>query len=253
MRIVVVGGSGLVGRRLVGRLRAGGHEAVPASRGTGVDAVTGDGLAEALTGAQVVVDVTNPPSFEPGAALEFFRTSTRNLLAAGAEAGVGHHVALSVVGADRMPDSGYMPAKVAQEALIEGSGRPFTILRATQFHEFLADIVAAGADGDVIRLSPAPIRPVAVDDVADTLVELATGDPVDGVVELAGPESFPLARIAEEVLAVRHDDRAVVVDPQARYFGQLLDERTLVPSGDTHRVGAIHFADWLGRDASSST
>ncbi|TDC01498.1 SDR family oxidoreductase [Micromonospora fluostatini] len=247
MRIVVVGGTGLVGRKLVDQLRQRGHDAVPASPGTGVDTLTGEGLAEALTGARVVVDVTNSPSFEAVAALDFFRTSTRNLLDAEATAGVDHHLALSVVGADRMPDSGYMPAKAAQETLIESAGRPYTILRATQFHEFVGAIVAAGAEGDTVHLSPAPIQPVAADEVAATLADLATGEPVNGIVELAGPEAFPLTGLAERILAAQGDPRTVVADPEAAYFGQRLTAGTLLPSGAHPRLATTGFEEWLSR------
>ena len=203
-----------------------------ASPSSGVNALTGEGLAEALAGAKVVVDVSNSPSWEDAAVLEFFETSTRNLLAAEAAAGVGHHVALSVVGADRMPDSGYMRAKVAQERLIEAGGVPYTIVRATQFFEFLGGIAESGADGDTVRLPTAPMQPLAADDVAAALADVAVGPPVNGIVELAGPEALSIAEFVGRFLAASGDKRTVVADPQARYFGAALDGRGLNPGDE---------------------
>jgi uncharacterized protein YbjT (DUF2867 family) len=246
MKIVVIGGTGLIGSNVVARLRRGGHEVIAAAPNTGVNTITGDGLAEALAGAQVVVDVANSPSFEDKAVLAFFETSGRNLLAAEAAAGVRHHVALSVVGADRLPDSGYLRAKTAQEKLIKSSKIPYTILRATQFFEFVRSIVEAGADGDAVRLSPALFQPIAADDVAATLADLAVKAPVNGTVEVAGPEPIPMEKIARQYLTATHDKRRVIADSHARYFGTELDDRSLTPGTDPI-VGRTRFADWLGR------
>lgn len=248
MKIVVIGGTGLIGSNVVRRLRAIGHETVAASPNTGVNTLTGQGLAEALRGAQVVVDVSNSPSFEDRAVMDFFQTSGHNLLAAEAAAGVGHHVALSVVGTDRLPDSGYFRAKVAQEALIRAAGRPYTLLRATQFFEFVEGIVQAGADGDVVRLSPALIQPIAADDVAAALADLAVAAPVNGTVEVGGPERFPLDELARTFLAARADRREVIADVHARYFGSALDDRSLVAAAGA-RIGPTRLSDWLGRAA----
>ena len=248
MRIVVIGGSGRIGAKLVNALRHQGHEVVAASPNSGVNTITGEGLDEALAGAQVVIDVANSPSLEDKAALGFFETSGRNLLAAEMAAGVGHHVALSVVGTDRLQESGYFRAKKAQEDLIKSSGIPHTILRSTQFFEFISGIIKAGIDGDVIRLSPALVQPVASDDVAAALADLAVGPPVNGTVEIAGPEPFPLDELAQEVLATSGDRRQVIADVHARYFGVALDDRSLMP-GDTPRIGLTHFEDWHGRSS----
>ncbi len=244
MKIVVIGGTGLIGTKLVARLRERGHEVIAASPNSGVNTITGEGLADALRGAQVVVDVANSPSFEDKAALEFFETSGRNLLAAEAAAGVGHHLALSVVGTDRLLESGYFRAKMAQENLIKASGIPFTILHSTQFFEFVDSIIKSGADGNVIRLSPALIQPVASDDVAAALADLAVGPPVNGMVEVAGPEQFPLDQIARKVLAARNDRRQVIADAGARYYGAVLSEHSLTP-GDHPRFAPTRFGDWL--------
>jgi uncharacterized protein YbjT (DUF2867 family) len=244
MKIVVIGGSGLIGTKLVNRLREKGHEVVAASPDSGVNTITGEGLAEALAGAQVVVDVANSPSFEDRAALEFFETSGRNLLAAEAAAGVGHHLALSVVGTERLLESGYFRAKMAQENLIKASGIPYTILHSTQFFEFINGIIKSGSEGDVIRLSPALVQPIASDDVAATLADLTVGPPVNGIVEVAGPEAFPLDELAREALAANKDRRQVVADVHARYFGAELNDRSLTP-GDNPRLGTIGFRDWL--------
>ena len=246
MKIVVIGGSGLIGKKLIPLLRERGHEAAAASPSTGVNAVTGEGLARALAGADVVVDVTNAPSWEDAAVLAFFETSTRNLLAAEKAAGVNHHVALSVVGADRIPDSGYLRAKAAQERLIVAGGVPYTIVRATQFFEFLGGIAGPKADGDTVRLPTSPMQPLAADDVAAGLADVAVAAPVNAIVELAGPESLPIAEFVGRFLAATGDERTVVADPQARYFGAALDDRGLNP-GDNPRVGPTRFEDWLGR------
>ena len=246
MKIVVIGGSGLIGKKLVSILRELGHEVVPASPSSGVDTLTGEGLAGALAGEGAVVDVSNAPSWEDVAVLEFFETSTRNQLAAEAAAGVGHHVALSVVGADRLPDSGYMRAKAAQERLIAAGGVPYTIVRATQFFEFLGGIAGPPADGDTVRLPTAPMQPLAADDVAAALADVVLGAPVNGIVEVAGPESLPIAEFVGRFLAATGDTRTVVADPQATYFGALLDDQGLNP-GDNPRLGPTRLEDWLGR------
>ncbi|UJW33090.1 SDR family oxidoreductase [Saccharothrix sp. AJ9571] len=246
MRIVVIGGTGLIGGKLVEKLTARGHEAVPAAPSTGVDTLTGEGLAEALKGTRVVVDVSNSPSFEDTAVLEFFTASTRNLLAAEAEAGVGHHVALSVVGAERLPDSGYMRAKVAQEELIKDSGVPYSILRATQFFEFLDGIAATSTDGSAVRLSGALFQPVAAEDVAATLTDVVLADPANGTVELGGPESRGLADLVREHLGRQGDPREVVADDAAGYFGAVIDDQSLRP-GENPRLGGITYDKWAGR------
>lgn len=245
MKIVVIGGTGLIGKKLIPLLRARGHDAVAASPSSGVNTLTGAGLADALTGAQVVVDVTNSPSFEDKAVLEFFETSGRNILAAAAAARVGHFVALSVVGADRIPDSGYMRAKVAQEKLIRAGKVPYTIVRATQFFEFLAAI--AGPGTDAVRLSSGPMQPLAADDVAAGLAEVVMGTPVNGIVELAGPESMSLAAFVEKALKASGSSRTVIADPQARYFGAVLDNRGLNPDLPNPRIGPTRFEEWVRR------
>jgi uncharacterized protein YbjT (DUF2867 family) len=244
MKIVVIGGSGLIGSNVVNRLRQNGHEVVAASPKSGVNTLTGEGLAEALAGAQVVVDVANSPSFEAKAVLEFFETSGRNLLAAEKAAGVGHHVALSVVGTERLLDSGYFPAKLAQEKLIKDSGIPYTILRATQFFEFVGAIVQSGTEGDVIRLSPALFQPIASDDVAAALADLAVAPPLNATVEVAGPEPMPLDKIARQFLAAKGDSRQVIADVHAGYFGAAINDRSLTP-GEHPRLGQTRFEDWL--------
>ncbi len=244
MKIVVIGGSGLIGKKLVNRLRERGHEAVAASPSSGVNAVTGVGLADVLVGANVVVDVMNSPSFEDAAVLEFFEKSSRNLLAAEADAGVGHHVALSVVGADRMPDSGYMGAKIAQEKLIKSAGVPYTILRATQFFEFIGAIAQSATDGQTVRLSPALLQPIASDDVVAALSDVAIGMPMNGTVDLAGPEKLRLDELVRRFLSANRDARKVIADIHARYFGVELNDRSLTP-GDKPRIGSTRFEDWF--------
>jgi uncharacterized protein YbjT (DUF2867 family) len=244
MRIAVIGGSGLIGSRLVLRLAAAGHDAVAASPSTGVNTLTGAGLAELLADTGVVVDVSNSPSLADEDVLHFFCTSTGTLLAAERAAGVDHHVALSIVGADRMLDSGYMRAKVAQEGLIRSGGVPWTVLRATPFYEFLAGIVAAGKDGDIVRLSDALLQPEAADDVVETLADVATAPPVCRIVELGGPEALPIAEFGRRWLRGRNDRREVVTDHSVGYFGAAVDDVSLVPGPDA-RHGTVTFADWL--------
>jgi len=248
MKIVVIGGSGLIGANIVNRLRANGHEVLAASPSAGVNTITGEGLAEALQGAQVVVDVANSPSWEDQAVLDFFETSGRNLLAAEAAAGVEHHLALSIVGTDRLPENGYFRAKVAQEKLIKASKIPYTILRATQFNEFVEGIVNSGAQGSTIRLSPALIQPIAADDVSAVLADLAVGAPVNGTVEVGGPDRFPIDELARKFLATRGDTREVIADVHARYFGSELDDRSLV-TGEGAIIAPTRFHNWLNRPA----
>ena len=244
MKIVVIGGTGRVGGNVVRRLFAQGHEAVPAAPSTGVDTVTGKGLAEVMTGADVVVDVSNSPVWDDDAVREFFTVSTRNLLAAERDAGVGHHLAVTIVGADLLPDSGYLRAKVAQEAEIDAGGVPYTILRATQFFEFLPQIAEAGAEGGSVRLSTGLMQLVAVDDVAATVAELATGAPVNGRVELGGPEALGIDAWARRLFAGTGDNRAVIADPHARYYGTELHGGELTPGGGA-RIGTIDFDAWF--------
>jgi uncharacterized protein YbjT (DUF2867 family) len=246
MKIVVIGGSGLIGSKLVRLLRGKGHEVLAASPNSGVNTITREGVAEALCGAAVVVDVANSPSFEDKAVLEFFETAGRNLLAAEAAAGVGHHVALSVVGADRLPESGYLRAKVAQERLIQGSQIPFTILRSTQFFEFVGGIIQSAVKDSEVRLSPALLQPIASDDVAAALAEVTLGKPVNGIIEVAGPEKIPLDELARQHLAAKGDGRKVIADVRARYFGTELNDKSLTP-GDRPVLGHIRFEEWLSR------
>jgi uncharacterized protein YbjT (DUF2867 family) len=246
MKVVVIGGSGLIGTKVVNGLRQKGHEVVAASPNSGVNTITGEGLAEALAGAQVVVDLANSPSFEDRAVLEFFQTSGRNLLAAEAAAGVKHHVALSVVGSDRLPDSGYLRAKMAQEDLIKTSKVPYTIVRSTQFFEFVNAIAQSGSVGQTVRLSPALLQPIGSDDVAAAVVDVALGAPVNGMIEIAGPERIPLNELARRYLRATKDPRQVVADTHARYFGAEINDQSLTP-GDNPRLGSIRFEDWLGR------
>ncbi|MCO6006914.1 SDR family oxidoreductase [Actinoallomurus purpureus] len=246
MKFVVVGGTGLIGSKVVRSLRERGHEAVAAAPSTGVNTLTGEGLAEVLAGASVVVDVSNSPSFEDAPVLEFFVTSTRNLLTAEAAAGVGHHVALSVVGTERLPESGYLRAKVAQETLIEGSSIPFSIVHATQFFEFVRGIADGSTDGGTVRMAPVSFQPMASDDVARVVGEVAVGTPLNGRVETGGPERFRMDVFFRDTLAAWNDPREVVTDPHARYFGTELSERSLVP-GDDAILGKIRYSDWPGR------
>ena len=244
MKIVVIGGSGLIGSKLVNKLAEHGHEALAASLDSGVDTLTGDGLDAALEGASVVVDVSNSPSFEDAAVMEFFKTSTGNLLAAEAAAGVAHHVALSVVGAERLTKSGYFRAKFAQEELIEGSSIPYSIVRATQFYEFMQRIAADATEGDTVRLPPALIQPMAADDVARAVGRVSVAAPLNGIVEIAGPEQLRLDELVRGVLTTRNDPREVVTDPQARYFGINPSERALLPGADA-RLAETRFSDWF--------
>ena len=244
MKIVVIGGTGLIGTKLVNKLRQSGHEVVAASPASGVNTITGEGLAEALAGAQVVVDVANSPSFEDRAALEFFETSGRNLLAAEAAAGVGHHVALSVVGTDRLLENGYFRAKMAQEKLIKASKIPYTILRSTQFFEFVSGIAQSGTVGQTVHLSPALVQPIVSDDVADAMADVTLGAPVNGTIEIAGPERVRLDELVGRFLRATQDPREVVTDVHARYFGVELNDQSLTP-GDNPRIGSTRFEDWL--------
>jgi len=246
MKIVVIGGTGLIGSKLVSSLEAAGHEAVAASPATGVNTLTGEGLADVLTGTDVVVDVSNSPSFADDAVLDFFRTSTSNLLAAEAAAGVGHHVALSVVGTRRLEESGYFRAKIAQEDLIAAGPIPFSIVHATQFFEFVASIADAGTVDGVVHLAPVLIRPMVSDDVAAAVGRAALGAPTGGVTEVAGPDEFRLDELVRAGLGARGDARTVVADPASRYFGALLGERTLLP-GDDARLGTVRFEEFLLR------
>ena len=246
MKIVVIGGTGLIGSKLITKLTAHGHEAVAAAPNTGVNTITGEGLAEVLAGASVVIDVSNSPSFEDAAVMKFFETSTRNLLAFEAAAGVTHHVALSVVGTDRLPDSGYFRAKLAQEKLIEESSIPYSIVHATQFFEFVKSIADAATVDNTVHLAPVLIQPMAADDVASAVGRVATGSPLNGIVEIAGPEQFRLDEFIRQGLSARNDPREVVADSSGRYFGAQLSERTLVPDRDA-QLGETYFKDWLER------
>ncbi len=246
MKIVVMGGTGLIGSKTVVILRQGGHEVVAGSPQSGINTITGEGLKEAMAGTQVVIDLANSPSFEDQAVLEFFETSGRTLLPAEAAAGVRHHVALSIVGTDRTPDNGYFRAKVAQEKLIETSGIPYTIIRSTQFMEFLGGIAASSADGNMVRLSPGLFQPIAADDVAAIVAEVALAAPRNGIVEIAGPERALFNEFVARYLMAVGDPREVVRDPEARYFGGRVEERSLVPLGEV-RLGRIGFDEWLRR------
>jgi uncharacterized protein YbjT (DUF2867 family) len=248
MKLVIIGGTGLIGSKLVAKLRAHGHEVVPASPDTGVNTLTGKGLADVLRGASVVVDVSNSPSFEEKAVMEFFTTSTRNLLQYAAAAGVKHYVALSVVGTERIPDSPYLRAKDAQETLIRGGGIPYSIVHATQFFEFVKRIADDATVGTTVRVPPVILQPMAADDVAEAVGKVAVGVPVNGTVEVAGPQQFPFDELIRKGLAAYHDPREVVADPHARYFGAELRERSLIPWGEA-RLGGIRFDDWLRQPA----
>lgn len=252
MKIVIIGGTGLIGAKLVNNLRQQGHEVLAASPSRGVNSVTGEGLAAALAGAQVVVDVSNAPSWEDKAVLEFFENSTRNLLAAEAAAGVRHHVALSVVGSERLLASGYFRAKVAQEKLIQTSSIPYTIVRATQFFEFVGGIANSATDGETVRLPSALIQPIVSDDVAAALANVAVAAPLNAMTELAGPDAIPLDELVRQFLKASQDARKVVTDEKATYFGIPLKQRSLVPDGTPAHVGATRFEDWLRRSLPKS-
>ena len=251
MKIVVIGGTGLIGSKVVAKLKQKGHEVIAAAPNTGVNTITGEGLKEVLAGAQVVIDLANSPSFEDKAVLEFFETSGRNLLAAEAAAGVRHHVALSIVGIDRTPDNGYFRAKVAQERLIKASGIPYTVIRSTQFLEFLRAIAASSADGNTVRISPGLFQPIAADDVAAIVADVALAAPRNGIIEIAGPERAPFNEIVARYLKGVGDPRQVVRDPEARYFGSLVEEHSLVPLGEA-RLGRIGFDEWLRRSQAAA-
>jgi len=250
MKIVVIGGTGLIGSKVVAKLKQKGHEVIAASPNTGVNTITGEGLAEALAGAQVVVDLANSPSFEDKSVLEFFQTSGRNLLAAEAVAGVRHHVALSIVGIDRT-ENGYFRAKVAQESLIKASGIPYTIVRSTQFMEFLGGIAASSTDGNVVRISSGLFQPIAAEDVAANVADAALAAPRNGIIEIAGPERAPFNEIVARYLKAVGDPREVVSDREARYFGSRIEERSLVPLGDA-RLGRIGLDEWLRRSRAAA-
>ena len=246
MKIVVIGGTGLIGSKTVERLRKKGHEVLAASPNSGVNTITGEGLAEALAGAQVVIDLANSPSFDDKAVLEFFETAGRNLLAAEAAAGVKHHIALSVVGAERLPNSGYLRAKLVQEKLIRDSGIPFTIVHSTQFFEFLGGIAQSATVGDTVTIPSAYFQPIASDDVADIMAEVALSTPINGMIEIGGLEPVRMSELVARFLKATNDPRKVIADPHARYFGTELDDRSLVP-GDSARIGATRFEVWLDR------
>jgi uncharacterized protein YbjT (DUF2867 family) len=246
MRIVVIGGTGLIGTKLVKKLHERGHDAVAASPDTGVNTITGEGLAEVLEGTDVVVDVANAPAWEDAAVMDFFQTSTRNVMAAEAAAGVKRHVVLSVVGTDRLPNSGYFRAKLAQEKLVKAGSVPYTILRATQFYEFIGRIADSSVDGDTVRLAPVFVQPESADDVAAALADVAVNEAVNGVVELAGPDRFRLDELARRVLTAKNDRRRVTADVHALYFGTELEEDSLTPGSDA-RIAPTHFQDWLDR------
>lgn len=244
MKIVIIGGTGLIGSKTTERLRRKGHEVIPASPASGVNTITGEGLSEALAGAEVVIDLANSPSFEDKAVLDFFETSGRNLLAAEKAAGVGHHIALSVVGAERLPDSGYLRAKMAQERLIRTSAIPYTIVHSTQFFEFLGGIAQSATAGETTKVSSAYFQPIASDDVADAMAEVALARPANAVIEIAGPDKVRMSELVARFLALTGDPRKVIPDAHALYFGAELDDRSLVP-GDRARLGRIGFEEWF--------
>jgi uncharacterized protein YbjT (DUF2867 family) len=248
MKIVVIGGTGLIGSKTVAILRQAGHEVVAASPSKGINSYTGEGLRGAMAGAQVVIDLANAPLWAPSEVLDFFQTTSRNILAAEAEAGVQHHIALSIAGTDRMPDNGYFLAKVAQEQAIVGAGIPYTIIRATQFMEFLGGIAAASVEGDVIKLAPGQFQPIAADDVAAIVADVAQAAPINGIVEIAGPERAPLNEFIARYLKAVGDARTVVRDTEARYFGGRVEELSLVPMGEA-RLGRIGLDAWLAAQA----
>lgn len=251
MKIVVIGGTGLIGSKVVAKVAERGYQAVSASPASGVNTLTGEGLAEVLEGASVVVDVSNSPSFDDAPVMEFFETSTGNLVSYEAAAGVEHHVALSIVGCDRLPDSGYMRAKVEQEKLISEASIPYSIVRATQFFEFVNRIADSATEGNLIRLPPVRFQPMAADDVATAVARVAMGPPLNGIVEVGGPEQFPFHELIRLGLRARNDPREVIADPHARYFGTELTEYSLVPGNDA-LLGEIHFKDWLSQSASQT-
>jgi uncharacterized protein YbjT (DUF2867 family) len=248
MKVVVIGGTGLIGKKVISNLSQDGHEVIAAAPNTGVNTITGEGLAEALVRAQVVIDVANSPSFADEAVMAFFKTSGRNLMAAEAQAGVRHHVALSVVGADRLPDNGYLRAKVAQEELIKASGIPYTIVRSTQFFEFLDGIADASTLDGEVHVSPAYVQPIASDDVAALVARIATMAPMNGTIELAGPERVSLDDLVRRYLQAKGDPRSVLADVHARYFGAVLNDKSLTP-GDNPHIGATSFDTWFRRSA----
>ena len=251
MKIVVIGGTGLIGSKTVAILRRGSQEVVAAAPQNGINTITGEGLKEAMAGTQVVIDLANSPSLDDKAVLEFFETSGRNLFAAETAAGVRHHVMLSIVGTDRTPDNGYFRAKVAQEKLVEASGVPYTIIRSTQFLESLGGIAASAADGNIVRISPGLFQPIAADEVAATVADVALASPRNGIVEIAGPERAPFNEIVARYLKAVGDPREVVGDPEARYFGGRVEERSLVPSGEV-RLGRIGLDEWLRRSQAAA-
>ncbi len=248
MKLVIIGGTGLIGSKLVTRLRQDGHEVVPAAPDTGVNTLTGKGVAQALQGASVVVDVSNSPSFEEKAVMEFFTTSTRNILEHAAAAGIRHYAALSVVGTERIPGSPYLRAKNAQESLIKAGGIPYSIVHATQFFEFIARIADEATEGTTVRLPPVLIQPMAADDVAKAVAAVAVGPPVNGTVDIAGPQQFRFDELIRQGLTARNDRRTILADPHARYFGAELGERSLIPAGEA-RLGEIRLEDWLRQPA----
>lgn len=244
MKIVVIGGTGLIGSKLVKRLQSQGHKVLAASPNSGVNTITGEGLTEALTGADVVVDVANSPSFEDNAVMEFFQTSGKNLLAAEAQAGVKHHIALSVVGTERLQDSGYFRAKLAQEKLIKEAKIPYTLVHSTQFFEFMGSIAYSGTQGEEVHLSPALMQPISSDDVADAMVDIVVGTPVNGTVEIAGPDAGPLSDFVGVYLKQVNDARKVVIDAKSLYFGVELDDKSLMPAAGA-RLGKVKFSEWV--------
>jgi uncharacterized protein YbjT (DUF2867 family) len=250
MKIVIIGGTGLIGTKVVNNLRARGHDVVAASPSSGINTFTGEGLADALKGAQVVVDLANAPQWDDKAVLEFFETAGRNLLAAETAAGVKHHIALSIVGAERSPESGYLRAKVAQENLIKASKVPFTIIRSTQFMEFVKGIAQAATEGQTVRLSPGMMQPIAADDVAAAVTDVAVAEPINGTIEIAGPEQIRMDEFVRQFLSATGDARKVNTDVHARYFGAELNDQSLVPGpGDKPRLGKTHYKDWLKQSA----
>lgn len=246
MKIIVIGGTGLIGSKVVTNLRQMGHEVTAAAPKTGVNTITGEGLAKALAGAQILIDLANAPDFSDEPVMAFFKTSGRNLVAAAKAAGVRHHIGLSVIGSDRLPDSGYLRAKLAQEELIKGSGLPYTIIRSTQFFEFVGGIAQSATVGEAVRLSPAHVQPIASDDVAAWVTEVATMPPANRVIELAGPERIGLDDLVRRYLAAKHDTRKVITDVHARYFGTELNDKSLTP-GDNPHIGSTSFETWLTR------